>query len=143
MSSVFRLRWRTRPTKKRVQFNFVAFSNSKQVTKHLQTECIIAILLKRIFLQKRGLQHNPFCSCFQLESTTLTTPTSGGSLISTSSSASEVAASGSDEPQCQLDFSPMYSITSSIVSFFLPCAIMLIIYFHLFAIAKRHLEEMK
>ena len=48
-----------------------------------------------------------------------------------------------EAPQCQLDFSPIYSITSSIVSFFLPCIIMLIIYFHLFAIAKHHLKEMK
>ena len=46
-------------------------------------------------------------------------------------------------PQCQVDFSPIYSITSSFVSFFLPCIIMLIIYFHLFAIAKRHLHEMR
>jgi len=46
-------------------------------------------------------------------------------------------------PQCQVDFSPIYSITSSIVSFFLPCIIMLIIYFHLYAIARRHLNEMR
>jgi dopamine receptor D1 len=46
-------------------------------------------------------------------------------------------------PQCQLDFSPIYSITSSIVSFFLPCVIMLIIYFHLYAIAKHHMKAMK
>ena len=46
-------------------------------------------------------------------------------------------------PQCLVDFSPIYSITSSIVSFFLPCIIMLTIYFHLYAIARRHLNEMR
>ena len=52
-------------------------------------------------------------------------------------------ASMHEGPQCQVDFSPIYSITSSIVSFFLPCIIMVVIYFHLFAIAKRHLHEMR
>lgn len=44
---------------------------------------------------------------------------------------------------CVLDFSPVYSITSSFVSFFLPSIVMLTIYFHLYAIAQRHSKSMR
>ena len=45
--------------------------------------------------------------------------------------------------ECFLEFSPVYSTTSSFVSFFLPSFVMLIIYFHLYSIARRHSNSMK
>ena len=44
---------------------------------------------------------------------------------------------------CDLEFSPVYSTTSSFVSFFLPSIVMLTIYFHLYAIAQRHSKSMR
>ena len=44
---------------------------------------------------------------------------------------------------CVLEFSPVYSTTSSFVSFFLPSIVMLTIYFHLYAIAQRHSKSMR
>ena len=44
---------------------------------------------------------------------------------------------------CVLEFSPVYSTTSSLVSFFLPSIVMLTIYFHLYAIAQRHSKSMR
>ena len=44
---------------------------------------------------------------------------------------------------CVLEFSPTYSAISSFVSFFLPSAVMLTIYFHLYSIARRHSKSMK
>jgi len=58
-----------------------------------------------------------------------------------SDSKSDGGGGGAVPPVCQLDFGPVYSFCSSIVSFFLPCVVMLIIYFHLFAIARRHAKS--
>ena len=44
---------------------------------------------------------------------------------------------------CVLEFSPVYSTTSSLVSFFFPSIVMLTIYFHLYAIAQRHSKSMR
>ena len=44
---------------------------------------------------------------------------------------------------CVLNFTPVYSATSSFVSFFLPSIVMLTIYFHLYAIAQRHSKSMR
>ena len=44
---------------------------------------------------------------------------------------------------CALDFNPSYSIISSFISFFLPCLIMLMIYFHVYRFARYHMKAIK
>ncbi len=41
---------------------------------------------------------------------------------------------------CVLDFNPSYSIGSSFISFFIPCFIMLFIYFHVYSFARYHMN---
>ena len=42
-----------------------------------------------------------------------------------------------------LDFNPSYSIGSSFISFFIPCFIMLFIYFHVYRFARYHMESIR
>ena len=54
-------------------------------------------------------------------------------------------ASGSvpENDSCTVDFNPSYSIISSVISFFVPCFIMLFIYFHVYSFARYHMECIK
>ena len=44
---------------------------------------------------------------------------------------------------CALDFSPTYSVISSLISFFIPCVIMVAIYFHVYSFARYHRYRIK
>ena len=44
---------------------------------------------------------------------------------------------------CALDFSPTYSVISSLISFFIPCVIMVAIYFHVYSFARYHRFRIK
>ena len=44
---------------------------------------------------------------------------------------------------CALDFSPTYSVISSLISFFIPCVIMVGIYFHVYSFARYHMYRIK
>ena len=45
--------------------------------------------------------------------------------------------------RCELNFNPSYSIISSFISFFVPCFIMLLIYYHVYNFARYHMECIK
>jgi dopamine receptor D1 len=45
--------------------------------------------------------------------------------------------------QCTLEINPIYAVTSSIISFYFPCMIMLIIYMRLYIEARRHVKCLK
>ena len=44
---------------------------------------------------------------------------------------------------CVLQLNPAYALTSSFISFFLPCVIMITLYFKLYTYAQRHLRNIK
>ncbi|GAU91278.1 hypothetical protein RvY_03565 [Ramazzottius varieornatus] len=45
--------------------------------------------------------------------------------------------------KCALELNPIYALTSSIISFYFPCIIMLIIYARLYMEARRHVRSLK
>ncbi len=45
-----------------------------------------------------------------------------------------------EEEHCAVDFNPSYSIISSVISFFVPCVIMLLIYFHFHSFARYYIR---
>lgn len=48
-----------------------------------------------------------------------------------------------DNFQCTLEINPIYAVTSSIISFYFPCVIMLIIYIRLYMEARRHVKSVR
>lgn len=57
--------------------------------------------------------------------------------------AMETGSSFGENTSCWLDFSPVYSITSSCISFLLPCVVMLGIYLKLWSIGRVHVKNIK
>ena len=55
----------------------------------------------------------------------------------------ESAAAVATKHVCALDFSPTYSVISSLISFFIPCVIMVGIYFHVYSFARYHMYRIK
>ena len=45
--------------------------------------------------------------------------------------------------QCLVNFSPVFSITSSCISFLLPCVVMIGIYLKLWTIGRGHVKNIK
>lgn len=56
---------------------------------------------------------------------------------------SEEAPGNIQQGYCSLDFNPIYSITSSFISFLLPCLVMVAIYIKLWAIGHKHMVSIK
>ena len=48
-----------------------------------------------------------------------------------------------EDLSCYLDFSPVFSITSSCISFFLPSVVMIGIYIKLWSIGRGHVKSIK
>ena len=44
---------------------------------------------------------------------------------------------------CLIDFNPVYAVGSSLVSFFIPCLIMLFMYISMYRLAQRHVKSIK
>ncbi|OQV21003.1 Dopamine receptor 1 [Hypsibius exemplaris] len=64
-----------------------------------------------------------------------------GSAAQRDPSNTSVAASHAE--QCALEINPIYAVTSSIISFYFPCIVMLIIYSRLYMEARRHVKCLK
>lgn len=44
---------------------------------------------------------------------------------------------------CVLDLNPIYAVTSSLISFYIPCVVMILIYVKLFLYARKHVRNIK
>ena len=66
-----------------------------------------------------------------------------GSSGQTAFNESGAVAAAAAKHVCALDFSPTYSVISSLISFFIPCVIMVGIYFHVYSFARYHRYRIK
>lgn len=48
-----------------------------------------------------------------------------------------------DRPQCSMDLTPTYAVVSSLISFYIPCLIMIGLYTRLYLYAKKHVKNIK
>ena len=95
-----------------------------------------------IQLDWHQLEIRPSVSKFNLTNSTFNS-TLYKILTSTQANNTTTKISISDEDMCQLELSPLYAVTSSTISFYLPCLAMTLIYYRLLQYAKKHVSHIK